>query len=239
MKVTIFMPVMNEEQGCGKIIPQIKKEWYDQMIVVDNNSKDKTVEVCKNLGVEVISQKGKGLNAAYREVWPLITGDIVITFSPDGNSVPEKIPELIEKMKEGYDMVIASRYKDNAKSYDDTILTGFGNWIFTKSINLFHKANYTDAMVMFRAYKKDIWYELNMDNYMSNYGIYEKLFFTEIGIEPLLSIRCAKKKLKTSEIPADEPKRYGGRSKLQIIRWGLAFYSQVLVEIFFNNFEKK
>ena len=42
-------------------------------------------------------------------------------------------------MKEGYDMVIASRYKDNAKSYDDTILTGFGNWIFTKSINLFHK----------------------------------------------------------------------------------------------------
>ena len=48
-----------------------------------------------------------------------------------------------------------------------------------------------------------------------------------------------KKKLKTSEIPADEPKRYGGRSKLQIIRWGLAFYSQVLVEIFFNNFEKK
>ena len=78
-----------------------------------------------------------------------------------------------------------------------------------------------------------------MDNYMSNYGIYEKLFFTEIGIEPLLSIRCAKKKLKTSEIPADEPKRYGGRSKLQIIRWGLAFYSQVLFEIFFDNFEKK
>ena len=48
---------------------------------------------------------------------------------------------------------------------------------------------------MFRAYKKDIWYELNMDNYMSNYGIYEKLF-TEIGIEPLLSIRCAKKNSK-------------------------------------------
>ena len=131
MRVTIFMPVMNEEQGCEKIIPQIKKEWYDQMIVVDNNSKDKTVEVCKNLGAEVISQKGKGLNAAYREVWPLITGDIVITFSPDGNSVPEKIPELIEKMKEGYDMVIASRYKDDAKSYDDTILTGcYADWLF-------------------------------------------------------------------------------------------------------------
>ena len=118
-------------------------------------------------------------------------------------------------MKEGYDMTIASRYKDNAKVADDTILTGFGNWIFTKSINLFHKANYTDAMVMFRAYKKDIWYELNMDiiclimEFMKN-------FFTQIGIEPLLSIRCAKKKLKTSEIPADEPKRYGGRSKLQL-----------------------
>ena len=51
------MPVMNEEQGCGKIIPQIKRSGMTN-IVVDNNSKDKTVEVCKNLGVEVIN-KGK------------------------------------------------------------------------------------------------------------------------------------------------------------------------------------
>ncbi len=233
------MPVMNEEEGCRAIIPKIKKEWYDQLLVVDNRSTDKTVEVCKNFGAEVVMQKGKGLNAAFREVWPLIKGDIVITFSPDGNSIAEKIPELIEKMKEGYDMVIASRYKDNAKSYDDTLITGFGNWLFTKSINFFHGSKYTDAMVMFRAYKKNIWYDLDLDKYMTSYGIYEKLFFTEVGIEPLLSIRCAKAKLKTSEIAADEPDRIGGRSKLQIIRWGLAYYSMVLAEIFFNKLKKK
>ena len=69
-------------------------------------------------------------------------------------------------MKEGYDMVIASRYLDGAKSYDDTLLTGFGNWLFTKSINFFHGSKYTDAMVMFRAYKTNVFYDLNLDKYI-------------------------------------------------------------------------
>ena len=108
MKVSIFIPVMNEEDGCREIIPKIKKERYDQIIVVDAGSTDNTVKICEDFGIKVLHQKGKGLNSAYREVWPHLIGDIVITFSPDGNSIAEKIPELIEKMKEGYDMVIAS-----------------------------------------------------------------------------------------------------------------------------------
>ena len=56
------------------------------------------------------------------------------TFSPDGNSIPELIPNLISKMKEDHDMVIVSRYLDDAKSDDDDIITRFGNWLFTKTI---------------------------------------------------------------------------------------------------------
>lgn len=87
------------------------------------------------------------------EVLPYIEGDIVLTFSPDGNSIPEFIPELINKMKEGCDMVIVSRYLDDAKSDDDDFITGFGNWLFTKTINVLHGGHYTDAMVIFRAYR--------------------------------------------------------------------------------------
>ena len=47
---------------------------------------------------------------AYMEALSHITGDVVLTFSPDGNSIPELIPECIKKMKEGFDMVIVSRY---------------------------------------------------------------------------------------------------------------------------------
>ena len=45
--------------------------------------------------------------------------------------IPEKLPNLIDKIKEGYDLVCVSRYKDGAKSFDDNILTSFGNKLFT------------------------------------------------------------------------------------------------------------
>lgn len=233
MKFTLLIPTLNEKEGMKIICPRIKREWVDQILVVDGGSIDGTQQFAIDQGYELIHQKEKGLNAAFREAWPFIKGDYVITFSPDNNSIPEKIPELIEKLRDNkYDMIIVSRYFEHAKSDDDTIVTGFGNWLFTKSINLFHKGNYTDAMVMFRGYRKKIFYDLKLDNYEYSYKLYEKLYLTKIGIEPLLSIRAAKYKLKISEIPGDEPPRIGGKAKLQIIRWGLAYYTQVLHEIF-------
>ena len=86
----------------------------------------------------------------------MVTGDVVLTFSPDGNSIPEVIPQLVKKMEGGYDLVIASRYLDDAKSEDDDIFTGLGNWLYTKSINILHGGRFTDALVIFRAYKKSL-----------------------------------------------------------------------------------
>jgi len=56
------------------------------------------------------------------------------------------------------------------------------------------------------------------------------LFFTRISWEPLLSVRAAKRRLKITEIPGDEPARIGGERKLQIIRWGAAYFFQFLRE---------
>jgi glycosyltransferase involved in cell wall biosynthesis len=238
MKFTLLIPTLNEELGCKIILPEIKKNWVDQILIIDGKSTDETVKVCKQMGYDVQIQKEMGLNASFREAWPNIENEVVITFSPDGNSLSSKIPELIEKMKEGYDMVIVSRYLNEATSQDDTIITKFGNWLFTKSINFFHNGKYTDAMVMFRAYKKKIFYDLKLDDYKHSYALYEKLFFTKIGVEPLLSIRAAKAKLKIAEIPGNEPKRIGGKAKLQIIRWGLAYYTQIVYEFFFNKIRK-
>ena len=168
---------------------------------------------------------------AYMEAWPHIKGDVVLTFSPDGNSIPELIPACITKMKEGYDMVIISRYAQGAKSYDDDIITGFGNWLFTTTINLLHGGHYTDAMVIYRAYRKDLIAELGLDK-DSSYEFEEKLFGTNVSWEPLLSVRCAKRKLKYTDIPGDEPAREGGERKLQVLRWGAAYMFEVLREVF-------
>lgn len=230
MKVTLMVVTFNEIDGMRAIMPKIKREWVDQIIVADGNSTDGTIEYAKEHGYDLVIQSKKGIRHAYIETFPHIKGDIVITFSPDGNSIAKVIPDLISKMEEGYDMVIASRYKDNAKSYDDDLLTKFGNFLFTKTVNLLHGAHYTDAMVIYRAYKPSIFYDLDLHKEESY--VTEKLFGTVMGCEPLLSVRAAKAKLKIGEIPADEPKRIGGERKLLPFRWGGAYYTQFFRELY-------
>ncbi len=232
MKVTIIVPTLNEIGGMMQIMPQIKPEWYDQLIVLDGGSKDGTIEYARQNGYTVYVQKKVGFRNAYNEVLPLVTGDIVVTFSPDGNSIPELIPLLIDKLGQGFDMVIVSRYLDNAKSQDDDSITAFGNWLFTRTINVLHGGRYTDAMVIFRAYKKQLIYDLELHK-DEGYLLAEKLFKTNISWEPLLSVRAAKRKMKVAEIPGDEPPRISGERKLKVLKWGAAYYFQFIRELFF------
>jgi hypothetical protein len=134
-------------------------------------------------------------------------------------------------MKEGYDMVIVSRYLGKAKSEDDDFLTGFGNWFFTTTCNILHRAHYTDAMVIYRAYKTKIVYDLELHK-DDGFATAEKLFGTKVSWEPLLSVRAAKRKLRVTEIPGDEPPRLGGERKLQVWRWGAVFLFQFIRELF-------
>lgn len=236
MKRTLLIPTWNEIGGMKAIMPLIKREWYDQLLVIDGGSIDGTIEYCKEHGIEYYIQQKKGMRFAYAEVWDKIKGDVVLTFSPDGNSIPELIPECFKKMEEGYDMVIVSRYKDGAKSQDDDMITGFGNWVFTTMISLFHGFHYTDAMVIYRAYKTKLAYDLNLNDERA-YAQPEKWFNTRVSWEPLLSIRAARKKLKIAEIPGDEPERVSGKRKLQVLPWGAVFLYQVIREIFIKDYK--
>jgi glycosyltransferase involved in cell wall biosynthesis len=232
MKTTLLIPTWNEIDGMKVIMPQIRREWQDQIIILDGGSTDGTIEYARENGYYVHVQTRPGIRNAYCEVLPFIEGDVLITFSPDGNSVPELIPLLIAKMREGYDMVIVSRYLGDAKSEDDDWITAFGNWLFTKTINILHGGSYTDAMVIYRAYRTRLIYDLELDR-DDGYALAEKLFRTKISWEPLLSVRAARKRLRVSEIPGDEPPRIGGERKLQILRWGAAYYFQFIRELFF------
>lgn len=170
---------------------------------------------------------------------PLVKGDIIITFSPDGNSLASSIPQLIDEMKKGFDMVIGSRYLPGAGSDDDDKVTAFGNWLFTKTVNLLYQAKYTDVMVILRAYRTSLVHDLDLLNDKA-YSLVEKLFSTKISWEPLMSVRAAKMKMKIGEIPAAEPERIGGERKLQVLRWGAAYYLQFWLErVFWLGRKKK
>lgn len=229
--VTLVVPTLNEIVGMRTIMPLVRREWVDQIIILDGGSTDGTAEYARDQGYEVHVQREPGIRFAYREVLPMVRGDVILTFSPDGNSIPELLPQLVTKMDEGYDMVIASRYKPPAKSADDDLVTAFGNWLFTRTVNVLHGGRYTDAMVIYRAYRTAMVRELELDDDRW-YRTPEWLFRTRISWEPLLSARAARRKLKVCEIPGDEPVRVGGERKLRVLQWGAAYYFQFIRDFF-------
>ena len=103
MKITILALTLNEIDGVKVILPQIDPSWYDQLLILDGGSNDGTLEWCKKNNYETLSQK-KGLWNAYTEFLDKITGDIVLTLSPDGNCDPKMIPKILEELKKGYEI---------------------------------------------------------------------------------------------------------------------------------------
>jgi len=230
MKTTLVALTLNEIDGVKAIMPLIDRSWVDQIIILDGGSTDGTIEWAREHGYEVYVQRKQGIRHAYLEALPLIRGDVILSMSPDGNCPPEAIPPILAKMREGFDLVIGSRYLGDAKSDDDGFVTAFGNWLFTKTVNVLHGGNYTDVMVIYRAFTKSLVYDLALDREES-YLLPERLFGTVISWEPLMSVRAAKAGARIAEVPVGEPERIGGVRKLQILRWGAAYYFQFWREL--------
>lgn len=229
--VTLLVPAMNEIAGMRAIMPRIDPAWVDQIVVADGHSTDGTQEYAREHGWEVVVQEGRGGRRAYATAFPHVKGDVVITFSPNGKSVPELIPVLVETISEGYDMVIASRYLPGARSADDTPASRAANWFFTTVINRLHGGHYTDAMVIYRAYRTRLYWELELDR--DDAYAPEKFLGTVVGVEPLLSVRAAKRRLRVTEIPGNEPPRVGGHNKFPKVCGGLVYLGQIVRELWY------
>ncbi|MBL4889302.1 MAG: glycosyltransferase family 2 protein [Candidatus Lindowbacteria bacterium] len=202
---TLWIPVLNEAGPLPEILPEIDPSWIDDILFIDGGSTDNTIEIIKEWGHgRVIHQKEPGIANAYWESLPHINTDVIIAYSPDGNSIASSIPTLRDKMKEGYDMVIASRYLPGAGSDDDDFMTGIGNFIFSNSIRVLFGGNFTDCLVMLRAFRKDLVEKLDMVQHD------EPVFETQ------LAIRSSLHNMNVTEIPVFEPKRIGGVRKMRV-----------------------
>ena len=211
---------MNEIGGMKVIMPQIQRNWVDEILIVDGGN-DGTYEYAVEHGYRVLKQKSKGLVGAYREGVAAAIGEAILAFSPDGNSLPALIPQLVAKLHEGgYDMVVASRYLPGAKSEDDDAVTAFGNWMFTKMINVAFSAKYTDTLCMLRIWKRDLYY------------LSENIFVERSGLEPVFCIKAAKLKLKVGELAGDEPARIAGIRKNSPLLNGAAILFTIILELF-------
>ena len=220
MSVIVFVLTLDEIDGVSEIMPKIKKEWADKIIFVDGGSTDGTIEKAKELGFEVIHQKNQGEGNACRVGTDATESDFIMFFSPDGNDVPDDIPKLIEKTKEGHDIVHISRFGKNSVSEDANLLDKFGNKMFTFLVNTFFGGNYSDALNGFRIIKRKIWDGLKTDAQYLN-------------IEQQTCIRLAKLKIPIFEIDGKEPKRIGGERKMRPLTTGAQLSYQIIKEFIF------
>lgn len=219
--VTLLVFSWNEIDGMREIMPQIPMDLVDRVLIVDGGSTDGTIEYASEHGYELFVQQERGMGAAFLEAMDRIGGDIVIVFSPDGNSVADRISDLLKKIEQGYDMVIVSRYLDGAKSHDDDMVTAFGNWFFTTLINLLFSGRVTDGLVMYRAYRTDLIRAARVDTKENPWG-------------SQILCRALKMGKKVGEIPGDEPARIGGERKMKVIQFGLAELKMILKEFLFR-----
>lgn len=219
VKSTLAVLVLDEIDAIRQVLPRIDRAWVDEIIVVDGGSTDGTIEYCESIGFRVLRQKRRGYGSGMRELIEIATGDIIIEFMGDGNCKVETIPLLVEKIEEGYDLVIGSRYMPGAKSFDDTPVTRFGNWCFTHLINVLFGASYKDAMMGYRAYRKAAFQQLEMDS--------PGLCFPTQG-----AIQFARFGFRVTEIPSDEPARLGGVRKAQNVKTGIELCSMIAKEAY-------
>jgi len=208
LSVTLLIPVLNEVDGLKMFLPQIDRSLFDDILVMDGGSTDGSWEYVCSQGIPVFSQVRRGLANGYLDTLGAIDSDCVVLFSPDGNCLIENLAQIVEKLRGGYDLVVVSRYTGGAKSYDDTAVTAFGNWMFTqfvKSLGL-GRVKITDALTIYRGFRRDL--ALGDD--------FKRIMKGPV-FEPLVTSMCILQNRRLIEIPGDEPKRIGGASKMSIV----------------------
>jgi len=137
VKVSVIIPTLNEEVSIGKTIDQIPRDFADvEILVVDGLSKDRTVEIAKEKGAQVIMEKRKGYGRAYKTGFARARGDIIVTLDGDTTYPAEKIPHFVERLqKENLDFITCDRLSQLDKKAMERSHR-FGNWVLTVTGNV-------------------------------------------------------------------------------------------------------
>lgn len=224
-KISIVIPAYNEEAGIGKTINQIpKSEKILEIIVVDNNSTDKTAEVARGLGTKVIKETRQGYGYALREGFKNANGDIIITLDADVQYPGEKILELVEYFENNnLDFLSCSRFPlQNKNSLSFTRI--WGNKLLTLLANSLWGLKLKDSQSGMMIFKKEILGKIKLES-----G--DMPLSQELKIKAIL----AGFKFAETNIPY-HPRR--GESKLFPIKHGLK-NSWHLISIWFPHFRER
>ncbi|WP_291340456.1 glycosyltransferase family 2 protein [Acinetobacter sp. UBA801] len=153
MKISIVLPAKNESAAIGQTLAQIQQlQLAHEIIVVNDGSTDQTKQVAETAGAKVVTHPySKGNGAAIKTGARTVTGDIIVFMDADGQHDPQDIPRLIEKIEQGYDLVVGARQKGSQAS----VGRGIANALYNNLATYMTEQKVEDLTSGFRAVRAD------------------------------------------------------------------------------------
>ncbi|MGB7294819.1 MAG: glycosyltransferase family 2 protein [Candidatus Aminicenantales bacterium] len=196
-KVIVVMPAYNAEKTLARTLKDIPREWVDEIMLVDDHSRDRTVEIARRIGLRVFvhdRNKGYGANqkTCYREALRQ-GGDIMVMVHPDHQYDPTAIPQLIKPLLDGEcDAVFGSRMLGGRpleggmpkwKYLGNIFLTALENATFYMYLTEYHSG----LRAYSRRYLETVKFDLNSDDFVFDseiiaQGVVHKMRIKEIPI---------------------------------------------------------
>lgn len=194
MKLSIIMPAYNEEKRIEEALKQALSfscaDWEKEIIAVNDGSKDHTLEIMKKYQdqikiVNYTANRGKGF--AIRQGIKNATGDFILIQDADLEYHPRDIPKMLEKTREAK-AVYGSRFLGSIKNMD--FGNYFGNLFLSKLTSLLYGQKLSDMETGYKLVQKDLLegFQLKSDDFR---------------IEPEITVKLLKKKIKIAEVPID------------------------------------
>jgi hypothetical protein len=228
---TIVLLTSNEYIGLKKQLKKILKlntDIYNEIILIDYNSNDKTIEFCSQFNIRIIKQKKSGLIEAYNLANKYSTNDKIIVFFPKGTYDVNIINQIGSYLDQNFDLVIPSRQLSGSKHEDDDEFLKIrkrGVLILANLIFLIWGRNkkILDVLHGVKGWNKSFFNEI-------------KLSKTGNTIDLEMIIEAYKKEKKIIEFPIVEKNRFYGETHFKIIPLAkeifLYFFRQFKSKIF-------
>ena len=216
-KISLVLPVKNEEKNIPFIVENKYLDLVDEIIVIDGNSDDNTIKVVEELmpKANIFLQKSVGKGAAMMEAMKYTDSDYLIFIDGDASMDLRELPAFILKIEENYDMIKGTRFAYGGGSSDLSPIRMFGNLLFTVITNLLYRQSFTDLCYGYVAIKR---------NMLRKISIKENGF----GIETELAIKVAKSGGKIVEVGSFEAKRRYRKSNLRTIMDGWVILKTII-----------
>jgi glycosyltransferase involved in cell wall biosynthesis len=217
--VSVIIAALNEEEAIAHVIERVPRELADEILVVDNGSRDRTAEVAAAAGARVVHEAVPGYGRAFRAGLRSLSPEceIVVFLDGDGSDCPEMLDRLVTPISEGKaEFVIGSRTRGQRERGSMNVHQVFAGYMIGFFLRVLYGVRSTD-MGPFRAIRRDTLESLNLRE--ETYGW------------PLeMQMRAARARVPTLEVPVDYRRRAGGHSKIAgTVRGSILAATRILV----------